>query len=410
MKVISICLVLVLILLSGSESNLGSQRSPQTPSISVSVGEPELVMDYSTESCPRAGGYDLPDVQTRAVRSPIDESIILISGNAPDNYTMRGASFDNLIRNCRAILISGDSPYAHTFDNQEWITSVYREGEVIHALVHNEYHDPIATTCRVGDTSPSNPCWYNGISYAVSTDGGTTFLQSAAPESVVAALPTPWQAPVQSSRRSSPNPHGYFSPSNIILGPEGYYYTLFMAIPDPDEPAFRGTCVIRTDNLNDPSSWRAWDGSDFALTIGSPYDELGNPSPTGLPPCTFVSRSQIGTLHGSLTYNEFLQRYLLVGSGVYVINGAQICGTYFSLSEDLIEWTPAQLIMSGLLPHPPCTSGSPNGSIIYPSLIDHQDSSLNFEITGQTPHLYYVLWNQGLDRDLWRVPITFESE
>jgi len=67
------------------------------------------------------------------------------------------------------------------------------------------------------------------------------------------------------------------------------------------------------------------------------------------------------------------------------------------------------LILEGKLPYPPCNGGeaSPNGSKLYPSLIDHNDTSTSFERTGQTAYLYYVVWNDGLDRDLWRVPVTF---
>ncbi len=372
--------------------------------VRVALGVPELVMDYSSDSCPRAEGMDLPDVQARAMRRP-DGSLLLISGNAPVNFGMTGPDFKQLRRDCHPLLVSGDSPLASTFDNQEWLLSVYREGEVIHGLVHNEYHDPIAPNCRPGVTDPSNPCWYNAITYAVSTDGGRTFTQPSAPGHLVAALPFPWDP--GAGRRGVPPPHGYFTPSNIIHGPDGYYYSMFMSISDVATSA-QGQCVMRTRDLSDPSSWRAWDGHGFGLAMPSPYDEQGQPAPTGLPACTPVSVRSIGGLGGSLTYNTFLERYILLGSGVYGHQGVQTCGIWFSLSQDLLHWSPPQLLMPGKLPHPPCDDGTPDGSLIYPSLIDHDDDTVNFERTGQTPHLYYVRWNQGLDRDLWRIPVRFD--
>ena len=33
----------------------------------------------------------------------------------------------------------------------------------------------------------------------------------------------------------------------------------------------RGMCVIRTATLDDPTSWRAWDGAGFDLQMTSPY-------------------------------------------------------------------------------------------------------------------------------------------
>ncbi len=376
--------------------------------VRVTVGEEELVMDTSRVGCREAAGLDLPDVQARAFRSPVDDLLWLVSGNAPDNYWLAGPSFDALARVCTPVLRSGDSPYPFTFDNQEWIVSVYREGERVHALIHNEYHDPIAAGCRPGVSDPSNPCWYNAITYAVSTDGGRSFLQPSFPHHVVAAVPTPWN-PTAGPRGRTPGPYGYFSPSNIVRHKDGFYYALFFAIPDPVNQAVRGTCLMRTDDLADPASWQAWDGTGFALTMRPPYTEDGTPAPTGLAPCTFVSPETIGDLHGSLTYNSYLEAYLLVGSGVTVRDGAVVCGTFFSLSEDLIHWSSPQLLLPGTLPYPPCTTdGNPNGSIIYPSIIDHAAATPNFEVSGRTPHLYYVRANAGLDRDLVRVPLAFE--
>ena len=379
------------------------------------VGEPEVVMRYRTDSCPAAGGMDLPDMPARAVRRPGDEWILLFAGNAPDYYVLVGPDFARLRRDCtRPVLRSGDSPAPHTFDHQEWILSVYREGRILHALVHNEYHDPTAPNCKPGATDPSNPCWYNAITYAASRDGGRTFLQPQAPGHVVAAPPIPWNPlSPQPCRRGPcpPPPYGYFGASNIVRGADGYYYAMFMAIPDPAQPAFRGTCLMRTATLADPASWRAWDGEGFTLPMPSPYDEEGNPRPTGLPPCTFVAPETIGTLHESLTYNAYLGMYILVGSAVFSVDGVLTCGVFFSLSPDLLRWSPPRLIMPTKLPYSPCNpDGTPDGSLIYPSLIDHDSPSPSFEVTGQEPYLYFVRWNSGLDRDLLRVRLRFTVE
>jgi len=45
--------------------------------------------------------------------------------------------------------------------------------------------------------------------------------------------------------------------------------------------------------------------------------------------------------------------------------------------------------------------------VIFPTFIDHADTSVNFENIGRTPHLYYVRINVApLDRDVVRVPLT----
>jgi hypothetical protein len=63
----------------------------------------------------------------------------------------------------------------------------------------------------------------------------------------------------------------------------------------------------------------------------------------------------------------------------------------------------------------PWTPDLPGEILHYPSLIDPNDSSRNFEMTGQRPYLYYTRWhtntpeNHGHDRDLVRVPIQFDT-
>ncbi|MBI4540973.1 MAG: hypothetical protein HY704_15835 [Gemmatimonadetes bacterium] len=404
-------LVLLLTAIAGCDSQTGpptvSEPPPTQPSpdtavspgvVTVTLGAPGIVLDYSRAACE---AFDVPDVYAHAVRAP-DGILILVSGNAPRNFWSFGSGFNSLARSCRPVLVSGDDPTAQSFDNHEWITSVYREGNVIHALVHNEYHDPVASNCKIGDTSPANPCWYNAITYAFSTDGGRSFQQPAGPLHVVAAPPQRWDA---STLRGAPGPYGYFEPSNIIRGPDSAYYSVFFAIPFKDQQTNRGTCLMRTETLAQPSSWRAWDGIGFNIRMGSPYG-----SGDDRRACVFIAPQQIGDLRGSLTYNTYLKRYLLVGASAESgPGGTSRCGFFFALSPDLIRWSKAQLLRQGALPFPPCQGGTAGaGSDVYPSLIDHADETINFERTGRTPHLYYVRWNRGLDRDLIRVPVTFE--
>src|SRR5262249_45967970 len=164
----------------------------------------------------------------------------------------------------------------------EWIHSVYREGGVVHALIHNEFHDPIAPNCSPGNSSPGNPCWYNSISYASSADGGHTFTHAMPPGQLVAPPPVTWDP------QGPPPAHGYFNPSNIVLGQDSFFYSIFMAI---DRAASQqGLCVMRTKTLSDPTSWRAWDGSGFNLQMTDPY------TTPPAPMCTIVVPAIWGSL------------------------------------------------------------------------------------------------------------------
>lgn len=369
--------------------------------VSVSLGAKEVVFDYTTDRCYY---LDLPDQPARFVRAE-DGSLVLIDGNAPRHYVSRGAAFNSLKRDCaQPALISADSRTAESYENWEWLWAVYREGNRWHALIHNEFHDAVATTCDPGNPAPGNPCWYNSITYASSTDGGRTFVKLPAPAHAVAPAPNVWVPP------SAPLPpgqyvaEGYFGPTNIVRRDDGYYYSLAMGIPTKD--AAQRTCVFRTATLDDPSSWRAWDGSGFGLRMPSPY-VTGSPAPV----CTTVLPYGAA---GHLVYNTYLSRFMLVNPspGPLDVDGRATCGFFFWLSADLIHWSKPQLLAEARIGWCDTDPQRPGVLepvfVLYPSVIDHADTTINFEKAGQTVYLYYTRFNDGgLDRDLIRAPLTF---
>ena len=99
-----------------------------------------------------------------------------------------------------------------------------------------------------------------------------------------------------------------------------------------------------------------------------------------------------------------MNKYLLVdASGLHNEAGELIYGFWYSLSDDLINWSRAQLLMKANI-----LSSSTGDRLAYPSLIDPDDPSFNFEYTDQQMYLYYTRWHKGtsLDRDLVRVPVA----
>jgi hypothetical protein len=119
----------------------------------------------------------------------------------------------------------------------------------------------------------------------------------------------------------------------------------------------------------------------------------------------------------SLVYSSYIDRYVRVDEwGQWVDPQTLICGFYFSLSTDLIHWSEIQLLARA--DNGWCADTGPaEPPLLEPvqvggaSLIDHSDSTANFERSGRTPYLYYTRHNdEGLDRDLVRVPLTFTLE
>jgi len=285
-----------------------------------------------------------------------------------------------------------------------------REGSSWHALVHNEFHDAVAPTCQPGNPWPGNPCWHNSITYAVSTDGAKSFSKPGAPAHTVAPAPNAWVPPEPGVPPVGNGfVEGYFAPSNIVRGQDGYYYAFLQAIPTKNWTAAQGLCVFRSNAPGDPSTWRAWDGSGFNLRMTSPY-VTGSAAPV----CTFLDTVLVS---GHLVYDTYLARYLLVSAaqGPTEIDGRPVCGILYALSADLIHWSQRRLLVEASLPWCPANPAQPGVlepvSVLNPALVDHADTTVNFERAGQTPYLYYTRFNDGgLDRDLVRVPLTLTRE
>jgi hypothetical protein len=399
--------------------------------VSVDTGAIATVMDYPADACDTdVDEWDLPDVVPHAVKMPNGE-LVLESGNAPKNYFMFGTNFNNLTRSCTSVLDSPvynaadpNTPYhiPESYNHQKWITSVYRVGQVIYGLVHNEYHDPRAASappCQTGKVTPGNPCWYNSIGLAASVDGGHTFTERVAPGHVIAMPHVVWDPfayPKTHTGGFNAPIHGYMEPSSIIKRNENgtdYYYAFIAAFLMPNGSS-SGACLMRTSNLANPGSWRAWDGTGFNLPFSNPYTSGG---PTT--PCSFIDLQDIGGLHQSLTFNTYLNKYLLVGMDH--MGTAASCGVYYSVSDDLINWSPRKQILNkatgapwtAALPHNPCSPSNMSNSYGYSSVIDHNQlndpTDPNFEKSGTQPHLYIVHFQdgaQGLNRDLKRMPLT----
>ena len=372
--------------------------------VTVSVGPKEVVFDWTTDRCE---DLDLPDNEAHPVRAE-DGSLVLFSNNGPTNYVFRGPDFDALERDCESpALVSADSRSPETYENWEWLWSPYRQGASWHMLIHNEFHDTLSPTCDVGNPAPGNPCWYNSITYAVSTDGGRTFVKPSPPAHVVAPQPNVWTPPPPYWPSGPVYVEGYMNPSNIVRGPDdNYYYAMIRSVPTIFT-TFHDWCPMRTDTLSDPSSWRAWDGTGFNLHMQDPYV---TEDPIAL--CATLHQSFEGSITATITFNTYLQRYMLVMSD-QPLDGEEVCGLYFALSTDLIHWSDRQLLTAAetLFCHNPLPPELLEPvEVQYPSLIDHADSTTNFERPGRTPYLYYTRHHGGLHRDLVRVPMTFTLE
>ncbi len=358
------------------------------------TGLEEKVFDWSQSAC---APDDIPDIPARAFRDA--QGRVQLIASHYTNRRMSGPDLDHLTRDCGVIMPSHYNPDPAKFDDREWIHSTYTlDGTTVFALVHDEYQ---------GHTHPGRcpsgeyfKCWYNAVTLAVSTDGGLSFGHAPPPGHLVAGIPYPY---VPDS-----GPAGIFQPSNIVRNDaDDHYYALLRVQQYRDQP--QGTCVMRTTDLADPGSWRAWGGAGFGVRFINPYMEPNERPQDHI--CRPVSYDEIQLMVESLTFNTHLDRFLLVGTAVdRDREGNTVSGIYYSTSDDLIDWTPREPIVKAESRHT-YRCGDPD-PVAYPSVLDPDSTSRNFETTGKRAYLYFTRFNyescqETLDRDLVRIPIEF---
>lgn len=358
------------------------------------VGDEEVVFDWTEDKC---DAEHIPDLAARAFRDSTGQVQLITSHYV--NYRMLGTDLNHLKVDCKAVMNSRRDSDPSQYTDAQWIAAPYTEdGQTVYALVHNEYQGHMHPgQCPQNDYFP---CWDNSITLAVSTDGGATYHEALSPpQHLVARFPYPY--------KPGAGPEGFRAPSNIIKGTDDYYYNFFNVSEYGTQKQW--VCLMRTNDLNDPSSWRFWDGVTFEGQFADPYrDEINNPEAHICPHIDQVGNTS-ESLSESITYNTYLDRYVLVGISADTLDGREVWGFYYSFSNDLIHWTHRKLLLEIDLPWTVAAPGS-DLSYLYPALIDPESDSRNFETTGKTAYLYFTRHNFGqgsLDRDLIRVPVEF---
>jgi hypothetical protein len=355
------------------------------------MGPEQTVFDWSRDACePR----DIPDAPARAFRDAAGHVQLIAS-----HYVSRrlvGSDLDHLRHPCDVIMRSGYDPRPQGYDDREWIASTYtRNGKTIFALVHEEYQGyQHPGVCPSGELLK---CWYNAITFARSDDGGRSYRQPDGAAKLVAAAPYRYEPDAGA--------YGVFTPSNIVRNADGHYFVLARVGAFGAQAA--GTCLLRTSAISEPGSWRAWNGSNFGVRFIDPYREQAQPADHT---CETVAPNQIDRMSMSLTWNTYVQRYLLVGEAAGRSSGT--IGFYYSTSRDLINWSQRKLFREVEAPWTfECGDRDPATN---PSLLDPESRSRNFETTGRRPWLYFTRFHyedceETFDRDLARVRLELSK-
>jgi hypothetical protein len=359
------------------------------------------VFDYSADRC-ESDPFHIPDAPVRAFRDDRDRVQLILASR--HTRRMVGPSLDavGVEPDGKVILPSHEDADHTSYDNLEWITATHtNDGNTVHALVHNEYHGwEYARECE-----SERACWLNSITLATSTDAGASYEHAPAPQHRVATFPY----------RYAPNkgPMGYFMPSNIVER-EGWHYALIRGFNGPRKaPAYpahgRGNVLIRSDDLADPRSWRAWDGDAFGVSFADPYRAEVDPAahipmPVSVdPPRDGRARPESeyggGEMTESLTFNSHFGRYLLAGVSWKPDprTGEPVWGVYYSLSADLIDWSERRLLAAAHPFYLRVTDPARPHAILYPAVLDPASEDRNFGTTGRVNDLYFTVYHYRVD-------------
>src|SRR5262245_47843585 len=330
--VLAACMALLVWCGSARGYNFGPAATP--------VGPQTTVFKWSSDAC---DPNDIPDTPARAFRDSSGRVQLLASHYATRRFA--GPDLNNVRHEWPVLLDSALNPDTAAFRDKNWLAAPYTlDGQTIYALLHEEYEG----YTHPGGCDPSyqgfevQRCWYNAVTFARSTDAGSSYQLAPRASRLVAALPYRYEIGAGS--------YGYFNPSNIVYRPDdGYYYVLVASHRDYGAQR-AGDCLLRTQNLADPGSWRGWDGTSFSVSFVDPY--AGTVDTPSDHVCSPVSPDQIGGMTSSLTYNTYYDRYMLVGSGSTENpnTGRTVTGFFYSLSSDLIHWSPRRLLMSTEFP------------------------------------------------------------
>jgi hypothetical protein len=370
----------------------GTSSSSAAPAVIVPTGPAQEVFRWSTMHCET---WDIPDTAARAWRDAGGAVHLLASHMV--NRAMVGPDLDHVRQDCRVLYQGGGRDEPKLYDDRSWLASPYTlDGTTVFSLIHNEFQGNLRPAlCPSRDYAR---CWRNSLTLAVSHDGGLSFAHEAAPAQLVAALPYRYGGDI--GHRS-----GYFNPSNI-LAQGGFYYAFFWA--EAEGAQRRGACLMRTADLADPKSWRAWDGQGFTISFADPY---GDPSiDAAAHVCTPVGEGKLTSVVSSMTrrrgHGEVIA--LMATERPPEPGKAPVTGIFASVSDDLLHWSePTLLWQAELLYKFSCGASDP---VFYPALLDPASPSRNFEDIGERGFIYLTdihleSCRIGVDRDLVRIPV-----
>jgi hypothetical protein len=381
---------LLLILLFGMSLRiLAASAAEAPPALTLTVGAEAVTV--ASRSAGYCDALDIPDAPARAIRTA--SGTVQLYAAHLHNRRFVGSELLHVSKDCQVVLEGNQRDDPAAFDDRAWIASLYTfDGKTIYAAVHNEFHGHLRPAlCPSGRYMD---CWYNAVTAAVSRDEGRHFVRASAGASLIAALPYRYD-------EVTGHHAGYFNPSNIVSDRGMLFMTVFATAARAQKP---GNCLLRTDRIADPASWRAWDGKQFDASFVNPY------ATADLQDQHVCSPVGAGRLRWPVTS---LVRHAPTGLFIaLMMDAARGGGVYYATSPNLIDWSSAAKLLDGEGDGSyQCGDPAP---VTYPSLLDPRSADRNFMTVGQSAELFLTRFNvdrckTSMDRDLIRVQVAISN-
>eukprot|EP00039_Didymoeca_costata_P017089 m.313801 g.313801 ORF g.313801 m.313801 type:complete len:490 (+) comp16491_c9_seq37:198-1667(+) len=359
----------------------------------------------------------IPDIPARVFYQPStttassDATVHMIVGSTA-YYTMQGPTPLDQTRSCNCSFNKTADGNPADFAADEYFDSPisFGNGTVI-SLVHTEFPGN-----RFNNSGPNAPycttkgypeCWTVTIGLVISHDWGKTFEHAAPPpHHLVASVPYGYNQTQLAS--------GWGDPSNIMKHPtDGYYYA---AIWNRHQVGLQapGICMMRSNSLLDPTSWRAYSGKtkSFSVKFADPYTMQPGTEEDHV--CTVTNLPAGSVEDGCAAHGLFYSKYL--SKFVVTLGCDQARTPVFKLatSDDLVTWSPAQDLLT--MAEAKNQSSKVVRGMNYPTFIDMSAptdlNDPNYYTIGQHPYLYWVSIGdnpEDIGRNLLATPFTFNK-
>lgn len=173
-----------------------------------------------------------------------------------------------------------------------------------------------------------------------------------------------------------------------------------------------GICMMRTNELLNPASWRAWDGSSYTVAFADPYTLA--PGTEGQHVCIMTNLPAGSVEDGCAAHGLFWSAYLEQFVATLGCDQARSPVFKYAVSDDLINWSEAQVLLT--MDQAKKLSSFVDNGMNYPTFVDPTAPTAfgdrNFGVIGQNPYLFWVSKGdnpEDIGRHLLATPFIFRK-